>query len=60
MCIRDRYEGDDKELPFALGDYVFVPGVRKAIADKDEVIKAYAVKADGTKMCIRDRARTFA
>ena len=42
------YEGDDKELPFALGDYVFVPGVRKAIADKDEVIKAYAVKADGT------------
>ena len=42
------YEGDDNELPFALGDYVFVPGVRKAIADKDEVIKAYAVKADGT------------
>ena len=42
------YEGDDKELPFALGDYVFVPGVRKAIANKDEVIKAYAVKADGT------------
>lgn len=42
------YEGDDKKLPFALGDYVFVPGVRKAIADKDEVIKAYAVKADGT------------
>ena len=42
------YEGDDKELPFALGDYVFVPGVRKAIADKDEFNKAFAVKADGT------------
>ncbi|MDD6212913.1 MAG: hydratase [Clostridiales bacterium] len=43
------YEGDDKELPFALGDYVFIPGVRAAIANKDEVIKAYAVTADGLK-----------
>ena len=43
------YEGSDKELPFALGDYVFIPGVRAAIANKDEVIKAYAVTADGVK-----------
>ena len=43
------YEGSDKELPFALGDYVFIPGVRAAIANKDEVIKAYAITADGVK-----------
>ncbi|MCD8009437.1 MAG: hydratase [Lachnospiraceae bacterium] len=43
------YDGDDKELPFALGDYVFIPGVRAAILNKDEVIKAYAVTADGMK-----------
>ena len=39
----------NKELPFALGDYVFIPGVRAAIANKDEVIKAYAVTAGGVK-----------
>ncbi len=43
------YDGDDKNLPFALGDYVFIPGVRKAILNKDEVIKAYAVTAAGMK-----------
>ncbi|MBO6164598.1 MAG: hydratase, partial [Lachnospiraceae bacterium] len=43
------YEGSDKELPFALGDYVFIPGVRQAITDKAEVIKAYAITADGVK-----------
>jgi aconitate hydratase len=43
------YEGSDKELPFALGDYVFIPGVRKAIKEKAEVIKAYAITKDGVK-----------
>ncbi len=42
------YDGDDKELPFALGDYVFVPGVRKAVLEKNDDIKAYAIKADGS------------
>ena len=42
------YEGDHEALPFALGDYVFVPGVRQAIINKVDEIKAYAVKADGT------------
>ncbi|MDO4616045.1 MAG: hydratase [Lachnospiraceae bacterium] len=32
------------ELPFANGDYLFVPGVRKAVEDKAEVIHAYVVK----------------
>ena len=37
----------DDALPFALGDYVFIPGIRKAITEKNDNIKAYAVKADG-------------
>jgi len=39
---------DDKALPFALGDYVFVPGVRKAVLEKNDNIKAYAIHADGS------------
>ena len=42
-------KGDDTNLPFALGDYVFVPGVRAAILNKDDEIKAYAVTKDGVK-----------
>ncbi len=33
---------------FALGDYVFVPGLRKAILDGTLSFPAYAVKPDGT------------
>jgi aconitate hydratase len=36
------------ELPFKNGDFIFIPGIRKAIEDKDEVIKAYVV-ADSLK-----------
>ena len=32
------------ELPFANLDYIFFPGIRKAVEEKDSVIKAYAVK----------------
>ena len=35
-------------LPFANGDYIFVPGAKKMIAEKLPDIKAYAVRADGT------------
>ncbi len=34
------------ELPFKNLDYIYVPGIRKAIEDKTEIIKAYTV-ADG-------------
>lgn len=34
-------EGD---LPFANGDYLFVPGIRKAIEEKADTIPAYVVK----------------
>ena len=33
---------------FELGDYIFVPGLRKAILEKNDDIKAYVVKPDGT------------
>ena len=39
-------EGD---LPFANGDYLFVPNVRKAIEDKLTDIQAYVVKDGGLK-----------
>ena len=37
-----------ENLPFANGDYIFVPGAKKMIAEKLPSIKAYAVRADGT------------
>ena len=33
---------------FALGDYIFVPGVRQAVLENRESFPAYAVKPDGT------------
>lgn len=36
------YEEDN--LPFANGDYIFIPGIEKAVQDKAGVIKAYVVK----------------
>lgn len=35
-------------LPFANGDYIFVPGAKKMVAEKLPSVKAYAVRADGT------------
>jgi aconitate hydratase len=39
------FNGSDKELPFANGDFVFVPGVRAKVAEAAESIKAYAVSS---------------
>ena len=33
---------------FELGDYIFVPGVRRAVLENADAIPAYAVKPDGT------------
>ena len=41
------YKDGDKNLPFANGDYVFIPGVKKMVQDKLPSIKVYAVKAGG-------------
>ena len=37
------YDGDTDELPFARGEYVFVPGIREAVESGAESVKAYAV-----------------
>lgn len=42
------FNGSDKNLPFANDDYIFVPGVKKMIAEKLPSIKAFSVKKDGT------------
>ncbi|WP_318663047.1 hydratase [Treponema sp.] len=42
------YKEVDKNLPFANDDYVFIPGVKKMIAEKLPSITAYAIKKDGT------------
>ena len=34
-------------LRLALGDYVFVPGIKQAVLENTESITAYAVKKDG-------------
>lgn len=34
---------EEGELPFANGDYLFIPGIKDAVANKTEVIKAYVV-----------------
>ena len=34
---------EDGELPFVNGNYLFVPGIKDAVANKTEVIKAYVV-----------------
>ena len=36
-------------LPFAVGDWIFIPDIRKAVAEKEDSICAYTVKPDGTK-----------
>ena len=35
---------DAGELPFKNLDYIFIPGIRKAVEEKASVIKAYVVK----------------
>ena len=41
------YKDGDKNLPFANGDYVFIPGVKKMIEEKLPSVKAYAIKFSG-------------
>ena len=34
---------DHEKLSFGNGDYIFVPGIRKAVAEKADIIKAYVI-----------------
>ena len=38
---------EEGELPFKNLDYLFIPGIKKAVEDKTEVIKAYKVSENG-------------
>ena len=40
---------DKGDLPFTKGDYIYIPEIKKAVVEKNNDIKAYAVKADGLK-----------
>lgn len=37
------------DLPFKNGDYLFFPGIRKAVEEKADVIKGYTVEGDSLK-----------
>ena len=41
---------EEGELPFKNLDYLFIPGIKKAVEDKTEVIKAYVVDTEGEKL----------
>lgn len=40
---------EEGELPFKNLDYLYIPGIKKAVEEKAEVIKAYVVGDDGMK-----------
>jgi len=44
---------DEGELPFAKGDYLFVPEVRKAVLEKQTEIKAYVNGEQGREILLR-------
>ena len=44
---------ENKELEFDKDDYIFIPNIKKAIIDKDEVIKAYIVNKDMKEITFR-------
>ena len=41
---------EEGELPFKNLDYLFIPGIKKAVEDKADVIKAYVVDTEGQKL----------
>ena len=43
-------EEDHEHLSFKNGDYIFVPDIRKAVEDKDEVIQAYVIGDEITEL----------
>ena len=43
-------EEDHERLSFKNGDYIFVPDIRKAVEDKDEVIHAYVIGDEITEL----------
>jgi aconitate hydratase len=44
---------DNEELPFDLDDFIFIPGIRKAVIEKSSEITAYVVKDTCTPFTVR-------
>ncbi|MEG1138841.1 MAG: hydratase [Lachnospiraceae bacterium] len=40
---------EKEELPFANGDYVFIPNIKQGVEEQVEIIQAFVVKEDGLK-----------
>lgn len=40
---------EEGELPFKNLDYLFIPGIKKAVEEKTDVIKAYVVAGETMK-----------
>ena len=40
---------DEGELPFSNHDYLFIPGIRSAVANRASEVKAYLVKGEELK-----------
>ena len=38
------------EPPFAVGDYIYVPGVREAVGVEEKKLAAFVVKPDGARV----------
>ena len=43
----------DKDFDFDNDDYVFIPGIKDAVKNKTEVIKAYVVNKDSAEIELR-------
>ena len=44
---------DEGELPFAKGDFLFLPDIRKAVLEKQEEIKAYVNGEQGREITLQ-------
>ena len=53
--VMDESAVDSSENPYGFenGDYVFIPGIRKAVEDKAEVIKGYIVNKDMKEISLK-------
>ena len=40
---------DEGELPFKNLDYIFLPNIKSAVEEKEEIIDAYVIKDGGLK-----------
>lgn len=53
--VMDEADVDASENPYGFenGDYIFVPGIKKAVIEKAEVIKGYIVNKDMKEISLK-------